>query len=95
MVRTRDTLENAKAAISKELIWKVHFEAAQIEERTLLRLDAASKQTRGFLSQSQYEHDRRFRVGKLQGTLTKIRARRNEMDEAESERRRAARGDKQ
>ena len=43
LVRTRDTLENAKAAISKELIWKVHFEAAQIEERaaSLCRHDLA------------------------------------------------------
>lgn len=34
MERTRRGLEDAMEAISKELIWKVHFEAAQIEERT-------------------------------------------------------------
>lgn len=34
MQRTRQGIINAMGAISKELIWKVHFEAAQIEERT-------------------------------------------------------------
>jgi la-related protein 1 len=31
--RTRDAISRALGSISKELIWKVHFEAAQIEER--------------------------------------------------------------
>ncbi|CBN74834.1 conserved unknown protein [Ectocarpus siliculosus] len=31
--RAKETVEKAKDCISKELVWKVHFEAAQIEER--------------------------------------------------------------
>lgn len=33
LTRTRDAISRALGSISKELIWKVHFEAAQIEER--------------------------------------------------------------
>jgi len=33
MPRTREAISRALGSISKELIWKVHFEAAQIEER--------------------------------------------------------------
>jgi la-related protein 1 len=33
LVRTREVISRALGSISKELIWKVHFEAAQIEER--------------------------------------------------------------
>lgn len=33
LVRTREVISRALVSISKELIWKVHFEAAQIEER--------------------------------------------------------------
>ncbi|CAM9244838.1 unnamed protein product [Chrysoparadoxa australica] len=33
LTRTQAALQRAKNSISKELVWKVHFEAAQIEER--------------------------------------------------------------
>jgi la-related protein 1 len=36
MARTREAIMRALGSISKELIWKVHFEAAQIEERAAL-----------------------------------------------------------
>ena len=43
LVRTRRALSAAMNAISKELVWKVQFEAAQIEERTaaLTRMELA------------------------------------------------------
>jgi len=34
--RTTDAIARARESISKELVWKVHFEAAQIEERLAL-----------------------------------------------------------
>jgi hypothetical protein len=62
--RTRDAIARALGSISKELIWKVHFEAAQIEERAAsvaaqarVTLLAAKEQGQG-QGQGQGQEDR-------------------------------------
>jgi tetratricopeptide (TPR) repeat protein len=55
--RTKEALTCARDSISKELVWKVHFEAAQIEERlaSMLAREALSKD--GGVSAAEADND--------------------------------------